>query len=270
MARGPAVQPRSLNTAMAVLFMIGSACFALGTVPAYVAAVGAATDAGTFFLGSVFFTSASFCQLLQAQSPGMAPDAAAAGRVRVRFWAPKPADRGWLSAAVQFPGTIAFNVSTAFALATSLTVQQTDRLVWAPDFVGSILFLVASWFGIAAVSTRFFQWTPARPVVGHSVDQHARIRLLHVLGHRGARSADDGRDGQRALGERRDVRRRCLLLHRRGAAASGVAQDRASEARAEFGAELAAQNTRAKSSLMLTTVQPPAFAAACTFSAFSS
>ena len=173
MARGPALQPRSLNAAMAVLFMVGSACFALGTVPAYVAAVGAATTPGTFFLGSVFFTSASFCQLLQAQSPGMAPDAAAAGRVRVRFWAPKPADRVWLSAAVQFPGTIAFNVSTGFALATSLTVQQTDRLVWAPDFVGSILFLVASWFGIAAVSTPFFQWTPRDPC-GHRVDQHAR------------------------------------------------------------------------------------------------
>jgi hypothetical protein len=163
MPRGPAVRPHSLNTAMAVLFMIGSACFALGTVPAYVAAVGTATDAGTFFLGSVFFTSASFCQLLQAQSPGMAPDAVASGRVPVRFWAPAPADRGWLSAAVQFPGTIAFNVSTGFALATSLTLQQTDRLVWAPDFVGSILFLIASWFGIAAVSRRFFQWSPRDP-----------------------------------------------------------------------------------------------------------
>ncbi len=114
----------------------------------------------TFFLGSVFFTAASFCQLLQAQSPGMAPDSIAAERARVRFWAPRPADRAWLSAAVQFPGTIAFNVSTAFALATSLTVQQTDRLVWAPDFVGSILFLIASGLGIVAVSTRFFSWRP--------------------------------------------------------------------------------------------------------------
>ncbi len=140
--------------------MIGSACFAVGTVPAYVAAVGVATDAATFFVGSVFFTSASLCQLLQAQSPGMAADGAASGRVRVRFWEPKPADRGWQSAAVQFPGTIAFNVSTGFALATSLTVQQTDRLVWAPDFVGSILFLVASALGIAAVSKRFFEFRP--------------------------------------------------------------------------------------------------------------
>ncbi len=157
------MRPSSLNTAMAVLFMVGSACFAIGTVPAYVAAVGAATDAATFFVGSVFFTIASFCQLLQAQSPGMAPGSSDNRLVRVLFWAPRPTDRGWLSAAVQFPGTIAFNVSTAFALATSLTVQQVDRLIWAPDFVGSILFLVASGLGIAAVSRRYFQWTPSDP-----------------------------------------------------------------------------------------------------------
>ena len=160
MAGDRRVVPRHLNTAIAWLFMIGSACFALGTVPAYASAVGAAADAGTFFLGSIFFTSASLCQLLQAQSPGMSAGSAAPRRARIVWWAPAPDDRGWLSAATQFPGTLAFNVSTGFALATSLTVTQTDRLVWAPDFVGSILFLVASSYGIAAVSKRFFQWSP--------------------------------------------------------------------------------------------------------------
>ena len=74
------------------------------------------------------------------------------------LWSPRPKDRGWLSAATQFPGTIAFNVSTLFAVDRSLTVQQTDRLVWAPDFVGSILFLVASAFGVLAVSGVFWAW----------------------------------------------------------------------------------------------------------------
>ena len=51
--------------------MLGASCFALGTIPAYVHAVGAVADAMTFFVGSIFFTSASYCQLVQAQSPGM-------------------------------------------------------------------------------------------------------------------------------------------------------------------------------------------------------
>jgi hypothetical protein len=160
MADGLRPAPRRLNSSIAWLFMVGSACFALGTLPAYVSAVGAATDAATFFLGSLFFTSASLCQLLQAQSPGMAPGSVSEQSPRIAFWTPAPSDRGWVSAAVQFPGTLAFNVSTGFALVTSLTLTQTDRLVWAPDFVGSILFLIASGYGILAVSKRFFQWSP--------------------------------------------------------------------------------------------------------------
>jgi hypothetical protein len=40
-------------------------------VPAYVNAVGATADSITYFIGSIFFTAASFNQLLQAQTPAM-------------------------------------------------------------------------------------------------------------------------------------------------------------------------------------------------------
>lgn len=139
--------------------MIGSACFALGTVPWYVNAVGATVDASTYFVGSLFFTSASLLQLLQAQTPRMAASAPHSGKPeRLSLWGPQPDDRNWLAAATQFPGTLSFNVSTAFAINTSLTLTQTNRLIWAPDFVGSILFLVSSAFAVRAVSPRFFTW----------------------------------------------------------------------------------------------------------------
>ena len=155
------LRPRHLNAAVAGLFMVGSACFALGTVPWYLGAVGSVADATTFFIGSLFFTSASFGQLLQAQSPAMAPnqqgnDMASSPVVAVAW---HPRDHGWLGAATQFPGTLAFNVSTVFAIATTLTEQQAHRLVWRPDFVGSILFLVSSLFGILAVG-RLRAWMP--------------------------------------------------------------------------------------------------------------
>ena len=107
----------------------------------------------TYFVGSVFFTLASYGQLVQAQSPAMTGpgtrDQQGRGPVRWRAW--KPSDPGWLAAATQFPGTLFFNVSTFVALAQNATVQQKDQHVWRPDLLGSTLFLVASGFGIAAL-----------------------------------------------------------------------------------------------------------------------
>src|SRR4051794_34944581 len=113
------VRPARLNATIAALFVIGSACFVLGSVPAYANTVGGTIDAVTYFVGSIFFTSASYCQLVQAQSPAMTgPEAMrqdAAGPVRLTGWLPH--DRGWLAAASQFPGTLFFNVSTLVAIA---------------------------------------------------------------------------------------------------------------------------------------------------------
>ena len=156
------VRPRSLNAGIAWLFMIGSSCFAVGATPGYASAVGTVADLVTFFVGSLFFTSASYCQLLQAQSPAMAPGAADVDsqgmRAPIRFWAWLPHERGWLAAATQFPGTLAFNVTTSAALVTGLTVAEQDRQVWRPDFVGSVLFLVASTFAILALSAGRRLW----------------------------------------------------------------------------------------------------------------
>ena len=65
------IKPVGLNSTVAWLFMIGSAGFVLGSVPAYIDAVGGTADSVTYFVGSLFFTSASFGQLVQAQSPAM-------------------------------------------------------------------------------------------------------------------------------------------------------------------------------------------------------
>ncbi|MGV1008314.1 MAG: hypothetical protein ACOYBY_06860 [Dermatophilaceae bacterium] len=150
-------RPARLNAAIAWLFMVGSACFAVGSVPAYVSLVGTPADSVTYFVGSIFFTCASFGQLVQAQSPAMTGvDAAGqSDRGPVLLWAWLPHDRNWLAAVTQFPGTLFFNVSTVAALAHNLTAQQQDRHAWRPDFFGSTLFLVASAFGILAVAGRF-------------------------------------------------------------------------------------------------------------------
>jgi hypothetical protein len=153
---------------MAWLFMLGASCFALGATPAYLQAVGADADAVTFFVGSIFFTSASYLQLVQAQSPGMTDVDQRRQHTRVRAlpWAWRPGDRNWLAAATQFPGTLFFNISTFAETAHNLSAAQADKHVWRPDVFGSILFLVASAFAISAVGgglrrLRSLPWTMA-------------------------------------------------------------------------------------------------------------
>lgn len=118
--------------------MIGSACFVVGSVPAYLDAVGARADALTYVVGAVFFTSASYAQLVQAQGQ--------------RWWGWQPHDRNWMAAATQFPGTLCFNVSTIAALATYSSTQAENHHVWRPDVVGSTLFLVSSTYALLAAS----------------------------------------------------------------------------------------------------------------------
>jgi hypothetical protein len=159
------VEPARLNFVLAWLFMLGASCFALGAIPAYVHAVGAAADVITFFVGSIFFTSASYLQLVQAQSPGMTDVDEQRQHTRVRAvpWAWRPGDKNWLAAATQFPGTLFFNISTFAETAHNLTAAQADRHVWRPDIFGSILFLVASAYAISALGVgfrrlRFLPW----------------------------------------------------------------------------------------------------------------
>ena len=94
---------------IAVLFMIGSACFAIGALPGYVSLVGVGADGITFFVGSIFFTSAGTLQFLEVANTSPSPDHRARP-FRPASWEPRRID--WLATAVQLVGTVFFNVST--------------------------------------------------------------------------------------------------------------------------------------------------------------
>jgi hypothetical protein len=156
-------RPVALNAVIAWLFMVGSTCFVLGSVPGYVKLTGATAEGVTFFVGSIFFTGASFAQLVQAQSPAMTRVDGRSQHLRapVRLVAWLPRDRNWLAAATQFPGTLFFNVTTLAALHESASVAEQNRQVWRPDFYGSTLFLVASAFALVALGGTALQWSLA-------------------------------------------------------------------------------------------------------------
>ena len=153
--------PRARGWWIAVLFAVGSALFVLGALPSYVAAVGVRWDSVTFFLGSLFFTSAAF--LTYREAVDAAPVGENPSRRRVFVFQPRRID--WWASAVQLAGTLYFNVSTGAAMQVDLAVQSADRYVWRPDAIGSICFLVDSalaWFevchGWAAWRPRSWSW----------------------------------------------------------------------------------------------------------------
>jgi hypothetical protein len=152
-------QPRALGWWIAALFAIGSACFAIGVVPTYASAVGAAVDASTFFIGSIFFTSAGYLQFVQAiNAPAGAAAAPVRRRRRLMAWQPGSID--WWACAIQSIGTLFFNISTFAATRAALDPLRAHRLVWAPDLFGSIAFMVASWLAWVEVCHRWFAWRP--------------------------------------------------------------------------------------------------------------
>jgi hypothetical protein len=129
---------------MGVLFAIGSLCFAVGALPFYARAFDVTIDSLTFFVGSIFFTTAALLQLLEARASGTKTDR--------------------IASAIQFVGTLFFNATTFYALNTSWSAQEADKYVWRPDAFGSICFLISSAmvYEVFANPGRFDSWLPHR------------------------------------------------------------------------------------------------------------
>ena len=158
-ARAVVWAPHEIGWWVGALFIIGSACFAVGSVPGLSSVASAELISSVYFIGSLFFTGAGYLQFLQAiNARGIGE------RHGIHRWfATVPHGLGWWAAAVQLAGTVFFNVTTFEALKTGFTVHQENLRVWSPDFFGSICFLVASWFAIEEIRTpgrgRRWRWS---------------------------------------------------------------------------------------------------------------
>lgn len=139
---------RGLTWWIGLLFAIGSTGFVLGPVPAYASAVGSQTTALTFFVGSVFFTTAAYLSYMQVVRD--------AGH-RWFGWAPRHI--GFWATAIQFVGTLFFNVTT-FAAFLAVPAGQYNDVVWQPDARGSVCFLVSSAIAYAEAGHRWWSWRP--------------------------------------------------------------------------------------------------------------
>jgi hypothetical protein len=133
---------------MGVCFAAGATCFLVGPFPGYASLVGDAADAVTFFVGSILFTTGGALQ----------SSLAFAHRTR------GPGRSAWWAAVIQSAGTLFFNVTTYRAMHTALSSPEYNRLVWRPDALGSVCFLVSGMIAYRASARR--GWLPERTARG--------------------------------------------------------------------------------------------------------
>lgn len=122
------------------LFAIGSSFFAVATAPGFPAVAGAGTTNTLCFVGSWFFTTAAWMQLVLSER-GI----------------------GWWSSATQFAGTLLFNLSTGASVWAHAVLAE-RRYVWAPDATGSLAFLISGALAVLAVvalSPKSVEWQAA-------------------------------------------------------------------------------------------------------------
>ena len=101
--------------------------------------------AAFFATGSLAFTCGGALQVWLALGERRSPGAGRAA---------------WWAAVIQSAGTLFFNATTFRAMDTALSNANYDRLVWRPDALGSICFLVS---GVIAYRASARQgWLPAR------------------------------------------------------------------------------------------------------------
>ena len=154
---------------MAWLFVLGSTCFAVGVPMSLSTSWSPMVGASIFFVGSIFFTSASTIQMRLGWRAGEdGPSLTRRGALLSRH----PA---WTSAWIQWIGTLFFNVTTlAGLLAVAGDAAVSNQVIWRPDAVGSILFLVSSAIALAPDVRRHRH--------GHVRDRSWAISALNMVG----------------------------------------------------------------------------------------
>lgn len=162
----PFWQTQSYNAYIGISFATGAFLFVLASVLMFCSLhwpqLANITNV-TFFVGSIPFTLAASLQHFQsANSPDFRENArtqaTAMRRLSVIGWHPKSA--GWLSSFTQWLGTIAFNISTFNSIAAPGSHELSLLEIWAPNFEGSVLFLVSGYLAFVEVGNKHWSWRP--------------------------------------------------------------------------------------------------------------
>ena len=157
-AGGPsagATRLRRSNTIAGIAFFVGGSLFAIGACVAQLGSGDALTAASIYFAGGLFFNIGGYTSLLVAINERE--------NERWRWWSYEPHDADWLSAFVLFVGTIAFGISLIHSFLHGLNTQEANRMIWRPEMIGCILFLVSGHVAMRGICGRW------RPCIRHDL-----------------------------------------------------------------------------------------------------
>ena len=158
--------PHRMNWWIGAIFSIGSLLFALASLFGLASmamnemSVWRETVGVTFFVGSLFFTTAAYLQLFQTANVREFPlHKPGSSRRKILFgW--RPRDIGWVSCALQFIGTLCFNLNTLDGIFPTEGWIRQDVLIWFPDFIGSVFFLASGQLAFAETCHKRWGWQP--------------------------------------------------------------------------------------------------------------
>jgi len=158
--------PEKLNWWIGVIFAIGASCFLIASMlsllPELPAWLSVLEVNALFFLGSIPFTTAAYLQLYQAANHReFLPSLQEQSNLRRQWFGWRPHDLGWWSCSLQFAGTLLFNINTFDAMLPGLKWVQEDLLVWIPNILGSILFLLSGYFAFIENNHCHWAWHPS-------------------------------------------------------------------------------------------------------------
>lgn len=134
--------------------MVGASLFAIGSFGMWLEPY--FRGGPMLFTGSLFFTSAAYLQFVEVINE---PHPHTQIPPKWTFFSFEPDRIGWWATAVQFTGTLLFNLNTFEAIG-GLSPDRSLALVWAPNAAGSVCFLVASYLAYAEVSNGWSGWQP--------------------------------------------------------------------------------------------------------------
>lgn len=144
---------RVLNAVAAVSFTIGGALFVLGAALAQFGSGDPTLSATVYLVGGLFFTAYAYASLLQTvNAPRRRGDAGTLVTHRWRWWSYEPLQIDWLSTFVLFAGTLVFGVNLLDSFLKGLSSQQVNRLIWTPDLIGCLLFLISGHLALVEIS----------------------------------------------------------------------------------------------------------------------
>ncbi|MGE4555952.1 MAG: hypothetical protein AB7D07_03925 [Desulfovibrionaceae bacterium] len=159
--------PDRLAWWVAVCFVLGSVHFTLGPVFS-ISGWGLAGRARAlwYFIGSIFFTMASYLQYLEALNAPLGPEyfgkgpGAGPSRPHWRWFGFFPKHVAFWASFPQFLGTLCFNVNCWAGLSVNQSVAAAWEKEWATGVTGSVFFLVSAWFAILEVCHTHFAFEP--------------------------------------------------------------------------------------------------------------